>query len=144
MLSVTLTRTKPCPSNLNIFVPELWCFAALRLTTENRSTVQMFKSSGSPPPRRLFNQFWIFVFGSFDLAQNQFWIEPRVAPLLGLLQLTPKVRSNRIGVILSMFSNCENAISIAAIEELSHRQSRLCRLLSDPIVFTVVSLRARR
>ena len=33
-------------------------------------------------------------------------------------------------------------ISIAAVEELSYRQSRLCRLLGNPIAFTVVSLLA--
>jgi len=31
-------------------------------------------------------------------------------------------------------------ISIAAVEEASYRQSRLCRLLGNPIAFTVVSL----
>ncbi|HEV8342427.1 MAG TPA: hypothetical protein VGR30_08660 [Candidatus Binatia bacterium] len=33
-------------------------------------------------------------------------------------------------------------ISIAAVEEVSYRQSRLCRLLGNPIAFTVVSLLA--
>jgi len=33
-------------------------------------------------------------------------------------------------------------ISIAAVEELSYRQSRLCRLLGNPVAFTVVSLLA--
>ena len=40
------------------------------------------------------------------------------------------------------FRNCENVISIAAMEEVSYRQSRLCRLLGNPIAFTVVSLLA--
>ena len=34
--------------------------------------------------------------------------------------------------IPSRFRNCENMISIAAVEELSYRQSRLCRLLRNP------------
>jgi DNA-binding transcriptional ArsR family regulator len=33
-------------------------------------------------------------------------------------------------------------ISIAAVEEVSYRQSRLCRLLGNPIAFTVVILLA--
>jgi hypothetical protein len=33
-------------------------------------------------------------------------------------------------------------ISIALVEELSYRQSRLCRLLGNPAAFTVVSLLA--
>jgi DNA-binding transcriptional ArsR family regulator len=33
-------------------------------------------------------------------------------------------------------------ISIAAVEEVSYRQSRLCRLLGNPVAFTVVSLLA--
>jgi hypothetical protein len=33
-------------------------------------------------------------------------------------------------------------ISIAAVEELSYRQSRLCWLLGNPIAFTVVALPA--
>ena len=44
--------------------------------------------------------------------------------------------------ILSRFRNCENVISIAAVEEVSYRQSRLCRLLGNPVAFTVVSLLA--
>jgi DNA-binding transcriptional ArsR family regulator len=32
--------------------------------------------------------------------------------------------------------------SIAAVEEVSYRQSRLCRLLGNPVAFTVVSLLA--
>ena len=31
------------------------------------------------------------------------------------------------------FRNCENVISIAAMEEISCRQSRLCGLLGNPI-----------
>ena len=31
-------------------------------------------------------------------------------------------------------------ISITAVEEVSYRQSRLCRLLGNPVAFTVVSL----
>ena len=33
-------------------------------------------------------------------------------------------------------------ISIAAVEEVSYRQSRLCRLLGNPVAFTVVILLA--
>jgi hypothetical protein len=33
-------------------------------------------------------------------------------------------------------------IGIAAVEEVSYRQSRLCRLLGNPVAFTVVSLLA--
>ena len=33
-------------------------------------------------------------------------------------------------------------ISIAAVEEVSYRQSRLCRLLGNPVAFTVVALLA--
>ena len=44
--------------------------------------------------------------------------------------------------ILSRFRNCENVISIAAVEEVSYRQSRLCRLLGNPVAFTVISLLA--
>jgi DNA-binding transcriptional ArsR family regulator len=33
-------------------------------------------------------------------------------------------------------------ISIGAVEEVSYRQSRLCRLLGNPIAFTLVSLLA--
>jgi hypothetical protein len=33
-------------------------------------------------------------------------------------------------------------ISITAVEEVSYRQSRLCRLLGNPVAFTVVSLLA--
>src|SRR6266498_5794262 len=44
--------------------------------------------------------------------------------------------------ILSRFRNCENVISVAAVEELSYRQSRLCRLLGNPVAFTVISLLA--
>ena len=33
-------------------------------------------------------------------------------------------------------------ISVAAVEELSYRQSRLCRLLGNPVAFTVVLLLA--
>ena len=31
-------------------------------------------------------------------------------------------------------------ISIGAVEEVSYRQSRLCRILGNPVAFTVVSL----
>ena len=41
---------------------------------------------------------------------------------------------------LPRFRNCENVISIAAMEALSYRQSRLCRLLGNPIALTVVCL----
>ena len=44
--------------------------------------------------------------------------------------------------ILSRFRNCENVKSIAAVEEVRYRQSRLCRLLGNPVAFTVVSLLA--
>jgi DNA-binding transcriptional ArsR family regulator len=44
--------------------------------------------------------------------------------------------------ILSRFRNCKNVISVAAVEELSYRQSRLCRLLGNPVAFTVVLLLA--
>jgi len=44
--------------------------------------------------------------------------------------------------VLSRFRNCENMISIVAVEELSYRQSRLCRLLGNPVAFNVVSLLA--
>jgi hypothetical protein len=43
-------------------------------------------------------------------------------------------------ILLPCFRNCENVIRIAAMEELSYRQSRLCRLLGNPIAFTVVRL----
>jgi hypothetical protein len=33
-------------------------------------------------------------------------------------------------------------ISIAAVEELTYRQSRLCRLLGKPVAFAVVALLA--
>ena len=33
-------------------------------------------------------------------------------------------------------------ISIAAVEELTHRQSRLCRLLGNPVAFAVIALLA--
>jgi hypothetical protein len=33
-------------------------------------------------------------------------------------------------------------ISIAAVEEVTYRQSRLCRLLGNPVAFAVVSLLA--
>jgi DNA-binding transcriptional ArsR family regulator len=42
----------------------------------------------------------------------------------------------------SCFRNCENMISVPAVEEMSYRQSRLCRLLENPVAFTVVSLLA--
>ena len=41
---------------------------------------------------------------------------------------------------LSRFRNCENMISIAAVEEITYRQSRLCRLLGNPVAFAVVAL----
>jgi DNA-binding transcriptional ArsR family regulator len=41
-----------------------------------------------------------------------------------------------------VFRNCENMISVPAVEEISYRQSRLCRLLGNPVAFTVVSLLA--
>jgi len=44
--------------------------------------------------------------------------------------------------ILSRFRNCENVISVPAVEEVSYRQSRPCRLLGNPVAFTVVSLLA--
>lgn len=47
-------------------------------------------------------------------------------------------------VIPSCFRNCENVISIAAVEEVSYRQSRLCRLLGNPVAFTMISLLASR
>ena len=37
--------------------------------------------------------------------------------------------------IPSRSRNCENMISIAAVEELTYRQSRLCRLLGNPVAF---------
>jgi hypothetical protein len=40
------------------------------------------------------------------------------------------------------FRNCENIISIAAVEELTYRQSRLCRLLGNPVAFAVIALLA--
>ncbi len=42
--------------------------------------------------------------------------------------------------ILSCFRNCENMISIAAVEEVSYRQSRLCRLLVGAYPAPVISL----
>ena len=42
----------------------------------------------------------------------------------------------------SMFSHCENMISIAAVKEITYRQSRLCRLLGNPVAFAMVSLLA--
>jgi hypothetical protein len=33
-------------------------------------------------------------------------------------------------------------ISIAAVEDVTYRQSRLCRLLGSPVAFAVVSLSA--
>jgi len=47
-----------------------------------------------------------------------------------------------LAITFSCFRNCENMISIAAVEEVSYRQSRLCRLLGNPFAFTVVSLLA--
>jgi hypothetical protein len=44
--------------------------------------------------------------------------------------------------LLSRFRNCENMISIAAVEKLTYRQSRLCRLLGNPVAFAVVGLLA--
>ena len=41
---------------------------------------------------------------------------------------------------VSRFRNCENMISIAAVEEITYRQSRLCRLLGNPVAFAVVAL----
>ena len=38
--------------------------------------------------------------------------------------------------------NCENMISIAAVEEVTYRQSRPCRLLGNPVAFAVVALLA--
>ena len=46
------------------------------------------------------------------------------------------------GQPLACFRNCENVINIAAVEEVSYRQSRLCRLLGNPVAFTVVALLA--
>jgi DNA-binding transcriptional ArsR family regulator len=43
---------------------------------------------------------------------------------------------------LSCFRNCENMIGKTTMEELSYRQSRLCRLLGNPIAFTIVALLA--
>jgi DNA-binding transcriptional ArsR family regulator len=43
---------------------------------------------------------------------------------------------------LPCFRNCENVISITAVEEVSYRQSRLCRFLGNPVAFTVVALLA--
>jgi DNA-binding transcriptional ArsR family regulator len=42
--------------------------------------------------------------------------------------------------VLSRFRNCENLISIAVVEEITYRQSRLCRLLGNPVAFGVVAL----
>ena len=41
---------------------------------------------------------------------------------------------------LSRSRNCESMISIAAVEEITYRQSRLCRLLGNPVAFAVVAL----
>jgi hypothetical protein len=41
---------------------------------------------------------------------------------------------------LSRFRNCENVISITAVEEITYRQSRLCRLLGQPVIFAMVGL----
>ena len=43
---------------------------------------------------------------------------------------------------LSCFRNCEIMIGMATMEELSYRQSRLCRLLGNPVAFRVVALLA--
>ena len=51
-------------------------------------------------------------------------------------------RSNTLNSEAPRFRNCENVISIPAVEEISYRQSRLCRLLGNPVAFTVVSLLA--
>ena len=40
------------------------------------------------------------------------------------------------------FRNCENMVSIAAVEELTYRKSRLCRLLRNPVGFAVIALMA--
>jgi hypothetical protein len=40
--------------------------------------------------------------------------------------------------VLSCSRNCENMISIT--EEITYRQSRLCRLLGNPVAFAVVAL----
>jgi hypothetical protein len=42
----------------------------------------------------------------------------------------------------SRFRNCENVLSIAAMEEGTYRQSRLCRVLRNPVAFTIVCLLA--
>ena len=54
--------------------------------------------------------------------------------LIGFLRLQPWPWT------LSRFRNCENMISIAAVEEITYRQSRLCRLLGNPVAFAVVAL----
>jgi hypothetical protein len=45
-------------------------------------------------------------------------------------------------MIFATFSHCEKVISIAAVEEVNYRQSRLCRLLVNSVAFTEVSLLA--
>jgi predicted transcriptional regulator len=53
------------------------------------------------------------------------------------LDFAEKVKSKN-----SYFRNCENMISVPAVEEISYRQPRLCRLLGNSFAFTVVSLLA--
>ena len=43
-------------------------------------------------------------------------------------------------IIFSSFRNCENMVTLASVDEAEYRQSRLCRLLGNPIAFTVVGL----
>ena len=45
-----------------------------------------------------------------------------------------------VGGELPCFRNCENVITIAAVGEVTYRQSRLCRLLGNPVAFAVVAL----
>jgi len=45
-------------------------------------------------------------------------------------------------IIFSSFRNCENMVIVASVDEAEYRQSRPCRLLGNPIAFTVVNLLA--
>jgi len=59
--------------------------------------------------------------------------------LFALLVLPiPDIRS----LCLGLNPGFETNISIAAVEELTYRQSRLCRLLGHPVAFAVIPLLA--
>ena len=61
---------------------------------------------------------------------------------VSLPSLLSKISAHLPLIIISSFRNCENMIIVASVDEAEYRQSRLCRLLGNPIAFTVVSLLA--